>query len=281
MYIFLFLLVFFLAGLSLIVNNFIIWWGVFLIMTLLFVMINKMTLSYSSLFNYFIMQEVLGLMFLLLSVSLLQLLVVLIKVGVAPLHFWIFSVLNNVYGFNLMWFLTFQKLPFLVIMIQLMEFYVLILFVVGLMMCLVQMLLLKSYKSLLILSSTESFNWIILGFLMSMFSVFLIFMYYFFLMLYLVPKFENENFYSYVSWETMLIFMNMPFSVNFFVKIFALGESLVLMDFWFLLVLFLMFLSVLSLGFWMVNLSVKNFFTNKYNKFGFFMFLPMMFLVLL
>nr|YP_009347358.1 NADH dehydrogenase subunit 2 [Nippostrongylus brasiliensis]APU89583.1 NADH dehydrogenase subunit 2 [Nippostrongylus brasiliensis] len=278
---FLFLLVFFLAGLSLIVNNFIIWWGVFLIMTLLFVMINKMTLSYSSLFNYFIMQEVLGLMFLLLSVSLLQLLVVLIKVGVAPLHFWIFSVLNNVYGFNLMWFLTFQKLPFLVIMIQLMEFYVLILFVVGLMMCLVQMLLLKSYKSLLILSSTESFNWIILGFLMSMFSVFLIFMYYFFLMLYLVPKFENENFYSYVSWETMLIFMNMPFSVNFFVKIFALGESLVLMDFWFLLVLFLMFLSVLSLGFWMVNLSVKNFFTNKYNKFGFFMFLPMMFLVLL
>lgn len=247
----------------------------------MFVIINKITLSYSSLFNYFIMQEVLGLIFLLLGVNLLQLLVVLIKVGVAPLHFWIFRILNNVYGFNLIWFLTFQKLPFLVIIIQLIEFYVLIFFVVGLLICLVQMLLLKSYKRLLILSSTESFNWIILGFLISMFSVFLIFMYYFFLMLFLVPKFESENFYSYVSWETILIFINIPFSVNFFVKIFALGESLVLIDFWFLLVLFLIFLSVLSLGFWIVNLRVKNFFTNKYRKFGFFMFLPIMFLVLL
>nr|YP_010981604.1 NADH dehydrogenase subunit 2 [Kalicephalus indicus]UAV84954.1 NADH dehydrogenase subunit 2 [Kalicephalus indicus] len=280
MLMFLFGFVFFLSLLSILVNNVLVWWSIFLLMTLLFVMLNKGLNSYSSLFNYFVMQESLGLLFLIMSYNYVQLLILMMKIGVAPLHFWLFSVTNSIFGFNLMWFLTFQKLPFLLIMLQLMHHKVLMLFLLGLLVCLLQMLLMKMYKNLLILSSTESFNWVVLGYLVSFFNVLLIFVYYFVLMLFLIPKFEYLNFYGGLGWETMLVFLNMPFSVSFFVKIFSLSEILKVYSFNILILLFLMFLSVLSISFWMVNLSGKIMELFKYNKFIFMSIVPLMLVIL-
>ena len=64
-------------------------------------MLNKQTNRFRSLFNYFVMQESLGLLFLMFSFGYLQLLIVIFKIGIAPFHFWIFSVTNGVFGFNL------------------------------------------------------------------------------------------------------------------------------------------------------------------------------------
>nr|YP_009024226.1 NADH dehydrogenase subunit 2 [Oesophagostomum columbianum]AGL61168.1 NADH dehydrogenase subunit 2 [Oesophagostomum columbianum] len=272
MYIFMMVFVLFLSFLGVMVNNILVWWSIFLLMTLIFVMLNKKVNSYSSLFNYFVMQESLGLLFLMFSVGYFQLLIVMFKIGMAPFHFWIFSVMDSVFGFNLMWFLTFQKLPFLLIFLQLMIDKLIYLLIIGLVFCLFQMLLMKSYKNLLILSSTESFNWITLGFIMSFLNVLFIFVYYFFLMVMIIPKFELLNVNNFVGWETMLIFMNLPFSVNFFVKIFSLSEILKSYSFSFLLLLFMMFFSALSLSFWMVNLTTKFYMIFKYNK-SFFLFL--------
>lgn len=281
MYIFISLLVFFFSLLVLVVNNVVLWWSVFLSMTLVFVMLNKVTKSYSSLFNYFIIQERLGLLFLIFSFGWFQLLIVMFKVGIAPFHFWIFSVTNRVLGFNLMWFLTFQKLPFLVVLLQMVVNGVVYLLVLGLLMCFFQMLLMKGYKNLLVLSSTESFNWIILGVLVSILNVFVIFIYYFVLMVFIIPKFEGFINMDFVGWETALVFMNLPFSVNFFVKIFSLTEILKVEGFSVLLLLFIMFFSVLSLRFWLVNLSTKNFLAFKYNKSVFLYFLPLTLIILL
>nr|UNH90043.1 NADH dehydrogenase subunit 2 [Ancylostoma sp. HL-2021] len=281
MYMFLVMFVFFLSLLGLLVNNILIWWSIFLLMTLIFVMLNKKVNSYSSLFNYFVMQESLGLLFLMFSFSYFQLVILMFKIGMAPFHFWIFSVTNSVFGFNLMWFLTFQKLPFLLIFLQLMVNSLIYLLMLGLFFCLFQMLLVKTYKNLLILSSTESFNWISLGFLMSFMNVLFIFLYYFMLMIMIIPKFEVMNFVNYVGWETMLIFMNLPFSVNFFVKIFSLSEIFKVYGVGVLLLLFMMFFSVLSLGFWMVNLSTKFSQVFKYNKGMFMFYIPMTLMILL
>nr|YP_003433899.2 NADH dehydrogenase subunit 2 [Strongylus vulgaris]ACX85173.2 NADH dehydrogenase subunit 2 [Strongylus vulgaris]BAV82835.1 NADH dehydrogenase subunit 2 [Strongylus vulgaris] len=281
MYIFMMVFVLFLSLLGILVNNILVWWSIFLLMTLVFVMLNKSVNSYSSLFNYFVMQESLGLLFLMFSFGYFQLLILMFKIGMAPFHFWLFSVTNGVFGFNLMWFLTFQKLPFLLIFLQLMVSKLGLLLVLGLFMCLFQMLLTKTYKNLLILSSTESFNWITLGFLMSFLNVLFVFIYYFVLMIMVIPKFELSNVYNFVGWETMLIFMNLPFSVNFFVKIFSLSEVLKIYSFSILILLFLMFFSALSLGFWMVNLSTKFSMIFKYNKALFMFFIPMTLIVLL
>lgn len=250
-------------------------------MTLLFVILNKGLMSYRSLFNYFILQESLGLIFLMLSFGYIQLLILLLKIGVAPLHFWIFSVMNGVFGFNLMWFLTFQKLPFLLILLQLIVGSVIFFILLGLLICILQMLLTKSYKNLLILSSTESFNWVVLGFLISFIRVFFLFIYYFMLMVFLIPKFEFLGVKTFLGWETALVFMNLPFSVNFFVKILALSEVLKVYRFVVVLLLFIMFLSVLSLGFWLVNLSVKNGFDSKYSKSIFIYILPLILVVII
>lgn len=236
---------------------------------------------YRRLFNYFVLQESLGLLFLIFSFRYFQLLIVIFKIGVSPFHFWIFRVTNRVFGFNLMWFLTFQKLPFLLIFLQLIVSKVVLLLIVGLLVCLIQMLLMKSYKNLLILSSTESFNWVILGFLMSFLNVLFVFIYYFVLIVLLIPKFEFFRVRNFVGWETMLVFINLPFRVSFFVKIFSLSEILKVQGFSILLLLFIMFFSVLSIGFWMVNLSSKFFIVFKYNKSIFLFFLPMTLIVLL
>nr|YP_011013854.1 NADH dehydrogenase subunit 2 [Coronocyclus coronatus]WPY71308.1 NADH dehydrogenase subunit 2 [Coronocyclus coronatus] len=281
MFVFLMVFVIFLSLLSLITNNILVWWSVFLLMTLVFVMLNKQTNSFSSLFNYFVMQESLGLLFLMFSFGYLQLLIVMFKIGMAPFHFWIFSVTNGVFGFNLMWFLTFQKLPFLLIFLQMMVAKLIFFLMVGLFFCLFQMLLIKTYKNLLILSSTESFNWITLGFVMSFFNVLFIFLYYFLLMLMVIPKFEMMNVSNLIGWETMLVFMNLPFSVNFFVKIFSLSEILKVQDAGILLLLFMMFFSALSLSFWMVNLSTKYYKMIKYNKSIFMFITPLTLMILL
>lgn len=278
---FIFLLVFFLSLVRILINNVLVWWSIFLLMTLLFVILNKSIISYSGLFNYFVLQESLGLVFLLFSFGWMQLFIILFKVGVAPLHFWIFNVMNSVFGFNLMWFLTFQKLPFLLVLLQFILRNIIFVLVLGLLMCIIQMLLTKSYKNLLILSSTESFNWVLMGFIISFFNVFLIFLYYFFIMLYLIPKYELIRFKGFLGWETMLVFINLPFRVRFFVKIFALTEMLKIYDLVVLLLLFMIFLSVLSLSFWLVNLSVKNLIDYKYRKSLYFFVLPIMMLVLL
>nr|YP_009383834.1 NADH dehydrogenase subunit 2 [Cylicostephanus minutus]ARS44136.1 NADH dehydrogenase subunit 2 [Cylicostephanus minutus] len=281
MVMFLMMFVIFLSLLSLITNNILVWWSVFLLMTLVFVMLNKQTNSFSSLFNYFVMQESLGLLFLMFSFGYLQLLIVMFKIGMAPFHFWIFSVTNGVFGFNLMWFLTFQKLPFLLIFLQMMMAKLIFFLMLGLFFCLFQMLLVKTYKNLLILSSTESFNWITLGFAMSFFNVLFLFVYYFLLMLMIIPKFEMINVSNMVGWETMLVFMNLPFSVNFFVKIFSLSEILKVQGVGILLLLFMMFFSALSLSFWMVNLSTKYYKMIKYNKSIFMFIIPLTLIVLL
>ena len=264
MLIFIFIIVFFFGLMCIIVNNVLIWWRVFLIMTLLFVMLNKINISFNSLFNYFVLQESLGLLFLLLMGN-LQLIILFLKVGVAPLHFWIFSVTNSVFGFNLMWFLTFQKLPFLFVIMQIVNVKFLFFLFIGLLLCLLQMLLIKSFKNLLILSSTESFNWILLRYVFSILNVIIIFLYYFFIIIILIPKF-TVNFNEFVDWETVLVFLNLPFSVNFFVKIFALINIVNWINFWILFLLFLIFISIISLSFWLVSLSVKNLNRNKYGK---------------
>nr|UDL72603.1 NADH dehydrogenase subunit 2 [Paramacropostrongylus typicus] len=277
---FMMMFVIFLSLLSVLVNNILIWWSIFFLMTLVFVALNKSINSYSSLFNYFVMQESLGLVFLMFSYGYFQLLVVMFKIGMAPFHFWIFSVTNGVFGFNLMWFLTFQKLPFLLIFLQMMVSKLVFVLMLGLFFCLFQMLLMKTYKNLLILSSTESFNWITLGFMMSFFNILFIFVYYFVLMVMVIPKFELFNVSNFIGWETMLIFMNLPFSVNFFVKIFSLSEIFKVQSFSFLFLLLMMFFSALSLGFWLINLSTKFYNIFKYSKSMFLFFVPLTMMVL-
>lgn len=250
---------------SLISNNIVVYWRLFLIITLLFVILNKEKGGYISNFNYFIIQEVLGLIFLLFSRSFIVFFVILIKIGVAPLHFWIFSITNNIRNLRLIWFLVFQKVPAFFILIQNFYNYIYLL-LFGLLLCYLQLYLMKGQKNIIIISSTESFNWIIIGFIFTFFSPIFLFVYYSLLMLFILPKVTEIQHLDF-NITTILVFLNTPFSVVFFVKVFSLVEILINENY--LLVLLLIFairLSIYRIGYWLVNYSLKdNYFKSNIN----------------
>nr|YP_009642621.1 NADH dehydrogenase subunit 2 [Heterakis dispar]QCI56228.1 NADH dehydrogenase subunit 2 [Heterakis dispar] len=252
------LVVLFLSLLSFTSSNFFVWWSIFVLMTMVFLFVMKLAGGSAGIVNYFVVQESLGLFFLVFSGSILQFLFVMMKIGVAPLHFWIFSVTNGLGNWSLMWFLTFQKLPFFSVLILLsgLEFVFLILF--GVFLCYAQIFVTKSYKNLFVLSSTESFNWILLLSFVSLLSVLYLFLYYFVVMVLLIVCFYQKEIFD-VNWETILIFMNIPFGVSFFIKIFSLGSLLWGYNLFLLFLLFVMFLATLSIGFWVVQGAIKDF----------------------
>lgn len=110
---------------------------------------------------------------------------------------------------------------------------------------------------MMIISSTESFNWVILTSFLSVINVVYLFFYYIVLMIFLMPLFNSKDL-NFINWETLLVFLNVPFSVSFFIKIFSLGELLKLDSMFMLFLLFLMFLSMMCFSLWLVNMSVKH-----------------------
>jgi NADH:ubiquinone oxidoreductase subunit 2 (subunit N) len=126
--------------------------------TLSFVLLNKIQGDFRNSLNYFLLQEFLGFAFLIFFIGFLQYIILMIKVGIRPFHFWITSVFLNLDNFILMWFLTFQKFPFLPILLFLFKYLLFFLIILGIFFCYVQIINLKNYKVLVALSSTESFN---------------------------------------------------------------------------------------------------------------------------
>lgn len=247
----------------------------------MFVTINKKIKRYSTMINYFIIQESLGLMFLLLTFYYIQLIILIIKIGVAPLHFWIFRVTNNVNGINLMWFLTFQKLPFFFVLLQILINYILMFLLMGVLLCIIQMLVTKSFKNLIILSSTESFNWILIRWIFMFVNSIYVFLYYLIFMLYLINNYRKNEKRKYFSWETVLVFINLPLTVNFFVKIYALINVVLNINIYIIILLFFIFITILSMSFWIINLSVKNINNNEYNKFIYLVIMPLITIIII
>lgn len=110
---------------------------------------------------------------------------------------------------------------------------------------------------MMVISSTESFNWVVLTCFLSVVNVIYLFFYYVVLMVFLIPNFNVKDF-NFVNWEVLLVFLNVPFSVSFFIKIFVLREVFKLDGLFLLFLLLIMFLSMLCFSLWLVNMSVKN-----------------------
>ena len=250
MFLFFFLNIFF--------RNLIFWWSIFVLITIVFLFITKIKLSFSRGVNYFIFQEFLGLLFIIFIGIILQFFVLILKVGMSPFHFWVYSVISSLDGNILIWFLTFQKLPFLpifVIFFNLLFFFILFF---GVVFCYLQVYSLKNFKYIFFVSSTESFNWLVLGLLVGVWGFFLFFFYYFFRIIFLISEISFFGL-NLISLETVFVFINIPLTVSFFLKIFLLYTSLFIYDFFLLFILILIFLSSLSFLYWLLFFSVKKF----------------------
>lgn len=231
------------------VNNMFVWWRVFVFMDLVFIYVCKRG-SFSSVLNYYVLQECLGLIFLLLCGRCLQSVVVMVKIGLVPFHYWLYVVVGGLKYWMLMWFLTFQKLPFMGVLMIVMNNYLFWLLLVGFVICYFQLLMVKNYKFILVLSSTESFNWILFGYIFSFFRGLIIFIYYLGLRVYIIPLFNNEMVNDY-EWLVILFYINIPLGVPFFVKFFVVSNVFGFYFLWFFIIIILIFFSFIALFVWM------------------------------
>lgn len=235
-------------------NNLILWWSVFLILTLLFLTLIKKDFSFKRVVGYFLIQEICGLLFLIITYDFFQLLLVFIKTGVSPFHFWIFSVLSDCMGFNLLWFLTFQKIPYLLTIIYLFVLVFIFVLFLGILFCFIQIFIIKNFKNIIIINSTESFSWVLLSLVFTFFEFFQLFSYYVLIFFILLP-YINFSFLSF-RWELVLFILNIPLSLNFFVKFLSLS-FISFLNFYFLLLLFLIFLSIVGFSYFIIKNSVS------------------------
>lgn len=205
----------------LLLNNYIFWWRVFLLVRICFFMLLKAFRGYAAIISYFFVQEVLGLLFLLLFFGGFQFLILLLKVGVSPFHFWVISFCSFLGGRNLFWFLSFQKLPFIPILLFFLSSFVMFLFL-GILFCYFQIFCLSVFKYVVVISSVERFNWVLLVLGFSGLSFVFLFVFYFF-SLSLILKETLSFTRGQNRLEMVLIFLNLPLRASFFVKLLSLG----------------------------------------------------------
>lgn len=253
-------------------RNILVWWMVFVIITLTFIFIYKIQGNFDESLNYFLIQEFLGFLFLTCVLFFLQILILIVKIGISPFHFWIFSVLFGVDNFLLLWFLTFQKLPFLPVLLYLMDYLYITLILFGILVCYFQVISILDLKFIIVISSTESFNWLILGLLIGVWGFTLLFFYYFLNVILLLSQQDLFSKYFNYTLEIILVFINAPLTFTFFVKIFILTlfisiDPLISM---FLLIMIALY-SAAFLS-WFVNFLVRRDKIKK-NNYGYFYYL--------
>lgn len=267
-----FLLVWFFFVLVMSVINFLVWWRVFVFIDLIFIFICKGNGNFVSIVNYFVFQECLGLLFLFLTSNVMQGLVVMSKIGLLPLHYWLFVVVGGLKSWLLMWFLTFQKLPFIGILMVIFVGELLFFLVFGFFIGYFQLFLVKDYKFMLIINSAESFNWILLGYIYSFFNGLVLFLYYFFLSLFLIPVFGVEDKFDF-EWLVLLVYVNVPLGVSFFVKIFVVSFVFSYNLVWFFVIMFFLFVNFISLMVWLIVKSmVEGYRFSKVSGYYYFIF---------
>jgi hypothetical protein len=136
------------------------WWSCFFFITLMFLFFSKFyNLNIFICRIFFIFQEILGFLFLFNFFFFFQLFFIYIKLGVRPLHFWVFFFVFFLENFLILWLFILYKISFLpVIMLILLDSFILVLG--GLLLIYFQMYKVSYYKFLFVYSSLESFSWL-------------------------------------------------------------------------------------------------------------------------
>lgn len=251
----------------------VIWWRVFVVCTFFFVFLFKLV-GFGCLVNYYVIQEVCGYYFLVFDNWKFQFLILILKSGSAPFHFWLFRVLSGMKGWFVMCFLTLQKLPYFFVLVNFCSDFFFCFLFFGLLFCYLHFFLVRSYFDVLVLSSTESFNWLLfLGIFSFNDSFFLVFFYYFVMFL-VISYVCSFGVFSFFVLEMVIVFFNVPMSITFFLKVLLFFSSVVFVGFYYLFLLFFMVLMSLSVGylFFLFSMRVYNIGFKYYDYFFYVLF---------
>nr|AOW68744.1 NADH dehydrogenase subunit 2 [Plectus acuminatus] len=195
------------------------WWGVLLMMSVMFLAYIKHTED-SSLLKYFVIQEfagmILGLLLLAGYQGMLINILLMIKLAVAPFHFWLITAIEHMSDLAFSWATTFQKLPAALMLLQLMNPSTMSLLALGTMYSVLHLFTMTTAKGIILVSSTTTIGWIL--FLQAknwMSSAFILIMY--LLLMMLILTMTNSKSIE-TSMSLIITLLNWPLSIIFIIK---------------------------------------------------------------
>jgi len=193
----------------------------------------------------------------------LQIILVFIKIGASPFHFWIFYFTAFLWGFSFLWFFIYSKIIYLPLILFLgaPQFFLFL----GLFVVYLQILKNSRIINLLIFTSLESFNWNFLLLRHFFLSFMFLILFYFFRVLCLVWDILEGFLFSI---ETIFIFISIPLIISFRLKLFAVCAFWRSLRIYFRLFFFLFFLSLFSTSYFIATLFIlrnnKRFRSNQF-----------------
>lgn len=148
----------------------------------------------------------------------------IVKIAIAPFHFWIVNTLHSLQGWAFSWVLTFQKLPGAIILTQMIDNITYYLLLLGSVLCSLQMIIVSKPKSVILFSTTVTTRWVLL----TSFDVFmnLIFLFIYFSAISLLINERQREQNLEVSYMIVLVLISFPLTLIFILKVLIISSLL-------------------------------------------------------
>jgi hypothetical protein len=200
-----------------IIVNYVFWWSTLLFLTIIFVFLAKVEgLGVLGLSLFFLFQEVVGIIFLFNFSSRFQEFIIILKVGVSPLHFWLFYLRYFLDGYLMVWLFVLYKFCVFPIVLYLLIDWLLII-ILGLYYIYFQLQENYQYKFLFFFSAVESFGWLLLILCCSLVNFIFFFLFYYRLMVVIFLGFYKVLFFNM---EYVFFFFWSSFDIEVFYEVF-------------------------------------------------------------
>jgi len=210
-----------LGSITLLSRNLLVWWRVLIVTTLVFLTAVKTNMESYRIVKYFIIQEAARLtigVLILFSIPLLLIrIMIMIKVALAPFHFWVITALHSLNGWPFRWVVTFQKLPGILILTQLMDNKGLVLLILGRALCSLQIILVSKPKTVILLSTTVTSSWVVITIFDNFFNLVFLSTYFVGVALLLNERVREQS--MNVEYILILVLIRFPLTLIFMFKV--------------------------------------------------------------
>jgi len=143
--------------------------------------------------------------------------IIIIKIAIAPFHFWILNTLQALQGWAFRWVITFQKLPGMLILVQILDTLSYLLLIGGRILCSIQIINAVKPKSVILLSTTVTSRWVILIKADVILNLLFLIAYFFSVAMLLNERAREQN--INIECVFVLVLMSFPLTLMFMIKV--------------------------------------------------------------
>lgn len=217
------LLLWSISWIIMLIIRYVLWWGCFIIITIIGLIKFKYYNNPAyTIILYFFVQEIGGVVFILSYSTIRQMIIIILKGGFSPFHFWLVPVISIRKGQAFLWILTWQKMPYVFIIINFLSWSLIIIILLRIVFPLVQGIFVRRFKIVLFyLISSSGRRALIYGYYspLSIILTIPLYMHLMYRIMGMVGTFGN----IYLGLESVFVLIRIPGRLPFYFKIGIMG----------------------------------------------------------